>query len=172
MPRACDCCQHPKRAEIDAQLMAGEAFASIAKAVGGVHRLAVARHKSHVLRNVAAQAVAADMGLEADDDPPDAPAEQGTFNERLQELVGHASELMKIARKTGDVRAALQAIRDIRAITEAQVRLAELAATNPAAALDGGPGCVVILPDNNRNEVPDAETDADVDDTGDRDVDE
>jgi hypothetical protein len=172
VPRNCLACEHPRRNEIDERLMAGEAFASIAREVG-LHRLAVARHKSHVERNVAAQQAAADLDLDGDDVPPDAdaPAQQG-FDDQLRQLVAQASQLMRVARKSGDVRAALQAIRDIRAIVDSQVRLAELAAANPATALNGGPGCVVILPDNHRNEVPDAEMDADVHDAGDRDVDE
>jgi hypothetical protein len=87
-------------------------------------------------------------------------------------LIDQAVELMKIARESGDVRGALQAIRDIRAIVDSQVRIAEIAAANPTIGLDGQPSCIVILPDNGRrNEEPDPDPPEDTDDVDDDGVD-
>ncbi len=51
MPRACACCEHPKRVGIDRCLVSGVSLRDISQEYG-VHRSSIARHQDHVVQAV------------------------------------------------------------------------------------------------------------------------
>ncbi len=51
MPRACACCEHPKRVGIDRCLVSGVSLRDISKEFG-VHRSSIGRHQDHVVQAV------------------------------------------------------------------------------------------------------------------------
>jgi len=111
----------------------------------GLHRLAVRRHRAHVARNELARAAADERELDVDDATDD----HGSVGEQLDQLIWHANELLKIARASGDIRAALASIREARGLLDSAVRLKEMDASD-LVGQGSGPGKILILPWNGR----------------------
>ena len=105
MPRTCTVCAHPDRSAIDAALVAGDAYRSIAKRYEA-SEAAVFRHREHVPATIA-QAQAAETVAQADD-----------LLEQLQALRNKAMSLLLKAEAAGDYRTALAGIREARACIE------------------------------------------------------
>jgi hypothetical protein len=140
--RPCTVCEHGLRAQIDKRIAAGEPLNRIAKSVG-LHRLALARHKSsHLLQNLVADEIAG---------PAKAPRPAGSLNDQLRGLVEEATGLLATSRKSGNVRAALAAIKAVHSLVESQAKLLDAARADPNGSNE--PRVLVYLPDNSRGPV-------------------
>ena len=106
MPRTCGPCTHADRASVDAALVAGDGYASIARE----HALsedAVARHRAaHLPARMAHAPKAADVAA-ADD-----------LLAQVRSLRSKAMSILLAAERQGDLRTALAGIREARACLE------------------------------------------------------
>lgn len=107
MPRACTVCTNPKRRDIDAALTGGSASNRRIAAQFGVSEQAIRRHhKEHVPASLAQAAKAAEV------------TEATTLLEQVSHLRDRSLRLLSRAEDAGDLRTALQGIREARACVE------------------------------------------------------
>jgi hypothetical protein len=111
MPRTCTICTHPRRDEIEANLIAGESFRHIA-ARFETSTGALQRHKSDHLPAHLIRAKDADEVARADD-----------LLEQVQHLQLSALSILQKAEEGGDLRTALAAIREARGNLELLAKL-------------------------------------------------
>ena len=111
MPRTCTICSHEQRPEIDAALLNGEAYRSIAKRYGASPS-AVLRHREH-LPNQLVKAREAEEVTQAD-----------TLLEQVRSLQTRALSILDRADEAGDLKTALAAIREARSNLELLGKLA------------------------------------------------
>jgi len=106
VPRVCTICTHPDREAIDAALVAGDGFASIAREYA-VSQDAVARHRAgHLPERMARTPKAAEVA-HADD-----------LLGQVRALRSKAMSILLAAERQGDLRTALAGIREARACLE------------------------------------------------------
>ncbi len=110
MPRTCTVCSHARRPEVDAALLAGEPYRSIAQRFAASPD-AVLRHKAHVAPALA-EAKRAERVACAD-----------SLLGKVAELEADARRLGRTAEKAGDARTALAAVRELTRIVELLGRL-------------------------------------------------
>lgn len=137
MAGKCSVCEHPARREIDRALVLGTASIRDIAGQYGISRSALSRHKAaHIPRLVeaaqsAAEAQAATSGRELLDE--------------LETLRGRVRAILDKAEEGGELRVALQAVRELRECIKAQAELgvqAELEARvdELERLLEAGPG--------------------------------
>jgi hypothetical protein len=170
MGRPCSICAHPSHEPINIEIASGTSIKSLSCKYG-VSRQALGRHRANCARRLAAAAEAARQLHKAE------PAPQIPFNElsrerQLQLLKGKALQLLQIADRSSDIRAALAAIQQLtRLIADEDKPTQRDAARNGA----GDHRYVVILPSNGRDNIvvgepeqqPLTEDDDDTDETSD-----
>lgn len=106
MPRTCTVCAHPQRARIDAALVAGPTYRTIADRYG-LSETALKRHrKDHLPAHVARAREAADVA-DADD-----------LLQQIRALRNKAISILQQAERAGDYRTALMGIREARGCIE------------------------------------------------------
>ncbi len=110
MSRRCTICRHLKREEIDAALVAGAPYRSVAQRAA-VSPDAVFRHSRHLSGTLTASRKAAEV------------ARADSLVEQLQELRSDAQRLKEKAEDAGDYRTALAAIRELCRIVEVKAEL-------------------------------------------------
>lgn len=98
MPKRCSLCAHRKRRAIDAAIASGRSYRNIAERFG-TSPAALNRHKGHV---AAAIVKAAEQCGERLGD---------SLHEQMRELVGEARGLLKQAKREGDTRGAIAAVK-------------------------------------------------------------
>ena len=111
MPRTCTVCVHPERSGIDAALIAGGSYRSIAQQFAASPD-AVLRHKRDHLPPTLAKAAEAAEVAHADD-----------LLAQVRRLQGRALSILDRAETTGDLRTALGAIREARGNLELLAKL-------------------------------------------------
>ena len=111
MPRRCSVCDHPERAAIDAALVEGVSYRDIARQ-WGVSKDAVSRHKADHLPAHLAAAQEAATAASADD-----------LLAQVETLRQKATRIGDKAEKAGDLRTALQGVRELVRIVELLARL-------------------------------------------------
>lgn len=112
MPRTCTVCRHPERAIIDGALVAAEPFRVVARRTG-LSDTALFRHKTNhipLTLRIATQAVEV---ARADD-----------LLGQVHDLRERAVTLLETAEDAGNLRVALQGIREVRSCIELLARLA------------------------------------------------
>ena len=112
MPRTCTVCRHPERAVIDGALVAAEPFRVVARRTG-LSDTALFRHKNNhipLTLRIATQAVEV---ARADD-----------LLVQVHDLRERAVTLLETAEEAGNLRVALQGIREVRSCIELLARLA------------------------------------------------
>ena len=128
MPRRCTICAHPDRAAIDQALVAGGAgYRNIAERFG-LSTTAVYRHKQAHLPQGLVQAHAAHEVSQADG-----------LLAKVQALEADAKRIQSTAEADGDLRTALQGIREL-------VRMVELQARLLGELKDGAHVNILVLP--------------------------
>ena len=111
MPRRCSVCDHPERAAIDAALVEGASYRTIAHQFS-LSRYAVGRHaREHLPVHLAAAQEAA-TAASADD-----------LLSQVEALRQKATRIGDKAEKAGDLRTALQGVRELVRIVELLARL-------------------------------------------------
>lgn len=107
MTRLCSICTHSDRSKIDAALASGSSSNRRIAAQYGVSEQAVRRHyREHVPASLAQAVKAAEV------------AEAGTLLKQVEELKNWSLRLLARAEEAGDLRTALQGIREARACIE------------------------------------------------------
>jgi hypothetical protein len=110
MSRQCTICRHARREEIDASLLAGIPYRSVAQRAA-VSPDAVFRHSRHLPGTLAASSKAAEV------------ARADSLVEQLQRLKSDAQRLKEKAEQAGDHRTALAALRELCRIIEVEAEL-------------------------------------------------
>lgn len=110
MPRTCTVCHHTQRAEIDAALVAGASFRSIALQMGVSH-MAIQRHKAHVSAAIGKSQEAREEAQALD------------VVKQLKAINGAAMAILVDAKKAGDADTQLKAIDRIHRQIELQAKL-------------------------------------------------
>jgi len=111
----CSICNHPNRREIDKALVTRSASMRDIAGRFGVSRSALSRHKkNHLPRLVKAAEAAAEV---------QAVASGADLIDELDRLLKRAMAILEKAEKTGDLRVALQAIREARETLKTQADL-------------------------------------------------
>jgi hypothetical protein len=111
MPRPCTVCQHEDRATIDKRLVAGAAIAALSRETG-LSEDALARHQAaHVPLKLVKAAEVEEV------------AEAGDLLSQVRYLQTRAMGILTKAEASGDLRTALQAIREARANLELLAKL-------------------------------------------------
>jgi hypothetical protein len=110
LPPKCSVCSHPDRAEIDQAILEGLAFRIIAQRFD-LHPSAVCRHKKHIQSDLV-KAKEAEIVTQADD-----------LLGKLTGLEAEARRIGGLAETTGDLRLALQAIRELVRIVEIMAKI-------------------------------------------------
>jgi hypothetical protein len=111
MPRTCTVCTHPDRGAIDAALVAGEPYRSIARRCG-VSAPATYRHQQEHIPVALSKAKEAAVVAHADG-----------LLEQVRDLQGKALGILGKAEAAGDLRVALGAIREARGNLELLAKL-------------------------------------------------
>jgi hypothetical protein len=111
MPRTCTICSHPDRAEIDRALLDTDSLRDIAGRFD-VSRSALDRHKADHLPEQLSKAQEADEVTQADD-----------LLGRLDELWKEAKEIEARAKKSDDLRTAIQGIGQLARIVEVMAKI-------------------------------------------------
>jgi len=112
MPRVCTICSHPNKADIDKALLSGESFRNLSERFG-TSTSALFRHKQEHLpvSMIKAQQV-----------------QEMTYGESLvgemQNLIARTEGILREAERVGDLRLALDAIKQSRANLEMMAKLA------------------------------------------------
>lgn len=106
MPRTCSICHHSKRPEIDTALLNGEPYRGIAKRFDAPEQ-SVYRHKREHLPQALTQAHDVHVVAQADD-----------LLGQVRELRSKSLSLLTQAEQAGDIRTALQGVREARACVE------------------------------------------------------
>ena len=128
MPRRCSICDLPQRQQIDEALLAGEAYRSIAQQFAASPD-AVYRHKQGHLPRHLCQAKAAHDMSQAD-----------VLLGKIRTLEEDARRIQATAEQTGDLRTALQGVREL-------VRMVELQGKLLGELQDGAHVNVLVLPE-------------------------
>jgi hypothetical protein len=102
LPRTCTVCSHPAREAIDEALVEGVAFPALA-AKHGVSKDALSRHK---VKHLPAKLVMAQAAEEV--------AQVDSLLEQVRDLQARAHRILDKAERAGDLRTALDAIREAR----------------------------------------------------------
>ncbi len=124
MPRTCSVCTHPRREEVDAELVSGTPLRNIAEQFR-LKTTSLHRHKNSHLPADLAKAQEAEVVAAAD-----------SLLSRLEHLTEEAHRLKGKAEKGGDLRTALSAVREL-------VRMVELLA-KLRGELDESPKVAVV----------------------------
>jgi len=111
MPRKCTICSHDQRDEIDAALVAGESYRTIASRFD-VSTAALQRHKTTHLLSSLVQAQNASEAARGD-----------RLLEQVDTLRAQALQILTRAEESGELRTALAAIREARGCLELLARL-------------------------------------------------
>ena len=111
MARTCTICRHDGKEEINRALLDSEPFRHIA-ARTGTSTTALQRHKNEHLPVALAQAVEAEQVANGD-----------TLLEQLESLRAKASGILTAAEQAGDLRTALNGVKEIRATLELIAKL-------------------------------------------------
>lgn len=111
MPQTCTICRHPEREAIDADLVSGVAFRTIAKRTG-TSPASLLRHKAHCLSATLVKATDAAEVVHAD-----------TLLAKVLAIEDEARRLGRKAEQQGDLRAALLACRELARMCELMGRL-------------------------------------------------
>jgi len=111
MPRRCTICQHPHRTEVDAALVNGDVFRTIAYRFG-CSEAALKRHKADHIPALLAKSQDAATVANAD-----------TLLDQVRTLQRRALNILTLAENAGDLRAATAAIREARGCIELLSRL-------------------------------------------------
>ncbi len=110
MPRHCTICEHPKKEEIDRQIVNGNTFRNIAK-LFSLSAAAVYRHKEHVSRVLVNAKKAKEI------------AHADGLLEQVEDLQLRAMNILTKAEAKEDFRAATSAIREARGCLELFAKL-------------------------------------------------
>lgn len=114
MPRVCTICTHDQRGEIDAALLAGESYRSIAKR-SETSESAVYRHREHVSERLAPHLAKAHEAAEV--------VKADTLLDRLKELNSDTREILRETREAGNNDLALKAIARVEKQLELEAKL-------------------------------------------------
>jgi hypothetical protein len=133
VPRTCATCSHPKRVEIEREVLAGTSFRRI-EALYGASASSVLRHRDNCLSRSIVRASA------AEDD-----AVAVTHLEQLREIQEEMRRLGRQAEKDGDVRAALIALKQVGDLVEKTVHLVEAGSVQSRCLPDVDPRIVALL---------------------------
>ena len=112
MPRRCTVCDHPEREAIDKALVSGGSIRDIAGHYNGISKSSLARHKDAHLPATLAQAEAAREVAQGDN-----------LLAQVDDLRRQAQVIKDKAEKAGDLRTALQGIRELVRIVELLAKL-------------------------------------------------
>lgn len=110
MPRICSICGHPKRDEIDHALLSGKTYREITGNFP-VSKSALERHRDHITASLR-KAKGAEEIARGDD-----------LVEDLRALAVEANRLKAEAEKSGNVRAAIAALREITRLIELRAKI-------------------------------------------------
>jgi transposase-like protein len=127
MPRRCTVCDHPEGHSIDAVLVSGAPYRSVAKRFG-LSESAVYRHKTKHLPAHLLKAKEVEEVAQADD-----------LLEQVRNLQAHALDILERAEKAGDLRTALAAISQARGNLELLGKLAGELDERPVVNLNISP---------------------------------
>ena len=111
MPRKCSICCHPQREEIDKQLLCRVSYRDIARQFG-VSKDALGRHHESHISEVLAKAHGVKEEVRAD-----------SILQEVKDLKAKALSLLEKAEKSGDLKTALQGIRETRGCLELMARV-------------------------------------------------
>jgi transposase-like protein len=127
MSRRCTVCDHPERHGIDAALVGGAPYRSVAKRFG-LSKSAVYRHKTEHLPAHLLKAREAEVVARADN-----------LLEQVRTLQAHALDILERAEKAGDLRTALAVISQARGNLELLGKLAGELDERPVVNLNVSP---------------------------------
>jgi hypothetical protein len=133
MPRTCATCSHPKRVEIEREILAGTSFRRIEERFGA-SASSVLRHRDNCLSRSIVRAAAADEDATA-----------LSHLEQLRELQAEMRRLGRQAETDGDLRAALVALKQAGDLIEIIARLMEVGSAQGAGLPDVDPRVVRLL---------------------------
>jgi len=111
MGRTCIICSHPKRSEIDAEIVSNGIMQEIAT-VFGVSRYALTRHRCHVIE------------LKAKSQETQAASKSEIILVHVMELEEEARDLLAKSKRASDLKMTLAAIDRLRGLLEFRARLA------------------------------------------------
>lgn len=103
MPRVCTVCSHPKREEIDAEIVCGEPNRRISSNFG-LSESAIRRHKKHTAATLAKAIECREINL------------GNNVLGRLEELWCHGKDALENARRAGNWKLVLAAIRELKGV--------------------------------------------------------
>ena len=113
MPRRCSVCAHPEVEQINAAILAGDSYRQIAQRYGNaISHYAVRRHAKNHLPATLVKAQQAEEVVAADN-----------LLGQVQDLSRQAQQIKDKAEKAGDLRTALQGIRELVRIVELLAKL-------------------------------------------------
>lgn len=147
MGRPCTICSHSQHERINIEMAAGASIKGLGRKYS-VSRQALGRHRANcVARLVAAAKAAKNVPQQA----PSAP--QISFNElsrerQLQMLKGRALQLLGIADRASDIRAALAAIQQLTQLIADEDKPSQRPGARNGT---GDPQVVIYIPDNGRD---------------------
>lgn len=108
MSNRCKVCNHVQRIEIDQALVAGESLRSVAKRFG-IHYSSLSRHKSHISEQLSKNfALREFQGLQHGQ----------SVLQQIESLQEKALDLLTQAENAGDIKTAIQAVRETRGCIE------------------------------------------------------
>jgi hypothetical protein len=110
VPRTCTVCNHPQRSAIDSALLNGDPYRGVAQRYAASPD-AVYRHRDHLPLALVKAQEAAEV------------ARGGDLLAQLRDLQGHALRVLDQAEQSGDLRAAVAAIREARGCVELLAKL-------------------------------------------------
>jgi hypothetical protein len=142
MPRTCTVCNHKTRQAIEEQLLSGEPYRSIAKRYS-VSAAAVFRHKcEHLLLSIQKSHEAREINR------GDALVDHvKRLRARTENLYAQAEEILDQAKRTSDLKIALDAIRTLgNVIRESRGNLSLLAQLTGELQPGTGPQIFIVLP--------------------------
>jgi hypothetical protein len=147
MGRPCTICASPARDRINADLAAGFSYKALARKFG-LSRQALGRHHKNCAARLAAAAEAAKHVPQEAASTPQIPFNELTRERQLQLLKGKALQLLQIADRSSDIRAALAAINQLTKLIADEDKPTQRAAARNGT---GDHPYVVILPSNGRD---------------------
>ncbi len=132
MPRICSVCTHPDRAAVDAALLAQEPLRTIADR-WSVSKTALIRHREDHLPTILVQAKVAGEVARADD-----------LLAQVRDLQGRALRILSVAEGEGDLKTALQGIREARGCLELLAELTQQLDRRPQVNILLAPEWLVV----------------------------
>jgi len=112
MSRKCSICGHPQRDEIDKRLARGDSIAGITRDIAGISEDSLARHKESHLPKALVSSQKAEEEARAD-----------SILQEVKNLKAKALSLLEKAESSGDLKTALQGIRETRGCLELMARV-------------------------------------------------